>query len=266
MSPSEPAPRGSRALRALLRLYPADYRREYAPLITQLVHDLARDAQARGPLGRAASSATALADLAVTAMQERLSRTHPLSRSALVRWAGLASAAGGAAFMAGMLTPLHGPLRIAVPAGVLGMAAGAAGLFAVLHGRRAGLERLGLLLAGSGLALGLLGMTAGDALGPLDRWGRLLNDGEHLGLVLIGAGMVTWGIVAVRTSALGRWSFTPIPIGLCGLAGLTFIAPDTFHALENGPLPLVFSGAWILLGLALLRHGDTDGRTPVTSF
>ncbi|MER6808111.1 hypothetical protein ABT299_02420 [Spirillospora sp. NPDC000708] len=249
-----------------MRLYPADYRREYAPLIAQLVHDLAREAQARGPLGRAALSATALADLAVTALQERLSRSRPLSRSALVRWSGLASAAGGAAFMAGMLTPLHGPLRIAVPAGVLGMAAGAAGLFAVLHGRRPGLERLGLLLAGSGLALGLLGMTAGDALGPFNRWGRLLNDGEHLGLAFIGAGMVTWGFVAVRTGALGRWSFTPIPIGLCGLAGLTFIAPDTFRALENGPLPLVFSGAWILLGLALLLRGDTEVRAPVTSF
>lgn len=188
-----------------------------------------------------------------------------MTQANLVRLSGLAAAVGGAVFMISMLTPLRGLSRVAVPGSVVCMMLGTVGLYSVLHGRRRGqqrlgLQQLGLVLAGIGLALGILGMTVGDALGPLSPWGRLMNTGEHVGLVFIGAAMGTWGVLAVQTSALGRWSFTPIPIGVCGLVGLTSLRPTTFDVMEAGPLPLLFSGAWILLGLGLLISGSAPHR------
>ncbi|GGQ14041.1 hypothetical protein [Streptosporangium pseudovulgare] len=91
-------------------------------------------------------------------------------------------------------------------------------LYLALRGRHRRLELLGLLLAGVGLALGLVGM-ADSALGVIDPnpWAPVINTGEHV--------------------------------------GLAFINPSSFHVLEAGPIPLVFSATWILLGLGLL-HAD----------
>jgi hypothetical protein len=63
-----------------------------------------------------------------------------------------------------------------------------------------------------GLLLGLIGM-AGSALGVVDPnpVAPVINTGEHAGLLFIGAGMLLWGIVAVRTRAFGRWSVLPHP-------------------------------------------------------
>jgi len=77
--------------------------------------------------------------------------------------------------MISMLTPLRGSTAVGVPGSVVCMMLGTAGLYSVLHGRRRvqqrlGLQQLGLVLAGIGLALGILGMTVGDALGPLNPW------------------------------------------------------------------------------------------------
>jgi hypothetical protein len=258
---ARPSP-GLRVLRWLLLLYPAGPRRDYGPQLLQLINDLAQDAAGRGLRGRAAFWAATFTDVFVNALTERSSEVFSMNRSLLIRGCGLACATGGAVFLAGMLTPLHGWLRAGVPASVAGMGAGVAGLYMVLHGRHPAMERLGIALAASGLTLGLIGMTIGDRLGPTSHWGQLLNDGEHFGLVLIGAGMALWGILALRTSAMGRWSFTPVPVGLCGSAGITIVAPDTFRTLENGPLPLLFAAAWILLGTALLAHPGADQDAP----
>jgi len=75
---------------------------------------------------------------------------------------------------------------------------------------------------------------------------------DAAGLVFIGAGMSVWGILAVRTNALGWLSFAPLPIGVLGLAGITFLSPHTFARLESSVVPLAFSAGWIVLGLALL--------------
>ncbi|MGW2162242.1 hypothetical protein [Nonomuraea sp. NPDC001699] len=63
-------------------------------------------------------------------------------------------------FLISMVTPLRGPLRVAVPAGVACMALGTVGQYLVLRGRHRRLELLGMLLAG----IGLVGM-ASSALG-----------------------------------------------------------------------------------------------------
>lgn len=200
----------------------------------------------------------------VSAFLEHVMEVTHMARSTLVRWAGLAAALGGAVFLVSMLTPLRGPLRAAVPGSVACMALGAVGLYAALQGRNRHLERLGLILAGIGLALGFMGM-AGSALGVLEPnpLAPIINTGEHAGLVFIGAGMVAWGVLAMRTSALGRWSVVPIPIGIFGLTGIAVLVPPTFADLEASVLPLVFSITWMMLGFALLINGGNAGRLTV---
>jgi hypothetical protein len=228
-----------------------------------VVRDLARDAADRGRLGRMALWGGVIADLAAAGLRERAVAAAAAPRPTLIRWSGLASVAGGAVFLTSMIVPLRGPLRAGVPGSVVGMAAGAVGLYLVLHGRRPGVERLGLLLAGAGLALGAIGM-GGSALGVLDPnpLAPVINTGEHVGLVLIGAGMSVWGVLAVRTRALGPWSFAPALIGVCGLAGASLLAPAVFRVLEAGPLPLVFAAGWILTGLGLYRQGHPAAAVP----
>ncbi|WP_326642512.1 hypothetical protein OIE67_20070 [Nonomuraea fuscirosea] len=117
------------------------------------------------------------------------------------RWSRIAAAVGGAVFLISMVTPLRGPLRVGVPVSVAFMALGAIGLYLALRGRHRRLELLGLVLAGVGLALGLVGM-AGSASGVIDPnpWAPVINTGEHVGLVFIGAGMLTWGALALVTA------------------------------------------------------------------
>ncbi len=115
-------------------------------------------------------------------------------------------------------------------------------------------------MVATGLGLGLIGM-AGSALGVLNPnpLAPIINTGEHAGLVFIAAGMIVWGVLAVRTSVLGRWSAVPIAIGVLGLSGLTFLWPAAFATLEGGVVPLVFSGSWTVLGYALLTQTRSSG-------
>lgn len=242
-----------RIARGLMRLYPADFRRHYGQELERLLADMAASTRGRSTVERAAFWTRVLTDVARAAAAERATQLMHPSRTVLIRATGIGSMVGGAVFLAGMITPLRGPARAAVPASVVGMAAGAVGLYLTLHDRSPRLERLGLALGATGLALAFIGM-AGSALGvvhphPL---APIINTGEHAGLVFIGAGMIAWGILALRTKALGWLSFAPLPIGLLGLAGITFLSPHTFTRLESSVVPLAFSAGWILLGLALL--------------
>jgi hypothetical protein len=63
------------------------------------------------------------------------------------------------------------------------------------------------------------------------------------------------GGLSIRTGALGRLSFAPFPLGLTGLVGIAVVNPAVFSAIEASVVPIVFSGTWIVLGLALLISG-----------
>lgn len=78
--------------------------------------------------------------------------------------------------------------------------------------------------------------------------------------MFIGAGMLLWGIVAVRTRVLGRWSVLPlVMIGLIGLSGCVFMRPDLFALVEGSLVPPPFAACWMLFGVALLaRRNDTS--------
>jgi hypothetical protein len=245
---------------ACLQLYPGAFRREFGLHMAQAFHDACREAQAtRGAIGILRLWLPTACDLVATALPEHVEEGIQMSRSTLVRAAGAAAILGGALNLLVFLHHPHGLLRAAVPASIACLLLGVAGLHVLLWGREGRLGWLGFLSVGIGLLLGLIGM-AGSALGVLNPnpVAPVINTGEHAGLVFIGAGMLLWGIVAVRTRALGRWSVLPLLfIGVIGLSGSVFLVPAAFAALEGSVVPLVFAACWILFGLALVMT-----RTP----
>lgn len=246
-----------RAIQVLLWVYPRDFRRHHGPGLSQTIRDDARRARTRQRVGGTVVFwIGSAADVVANGVCMRLWRPGAPAGTVFVRWAGTAATLGGTAFMISMLTPLRGPLRAAVPASVALMAVGAAGLYVAIHGRNPRLERLGMALAGTGLALGFIGM-AGSATGVVDPnpWAPVINTGEHLGLPLIGAGMIIWGVLAVQTRALGHWSYAPIPIGALGLLGLAAASKPAFRAIEASTVPILFAASWIVLGIGLWTTG-----------
>jgi hypothetical protein len=173
----------------------------------------------------------------------------------VVRAGGAAALLGGTLLLLSFVAHPHGLARAMVPGSIACLILGMVGLHVLLWRNEGRLGALGFVLVGVGLALGFIGM-AGSALGVLDPnpLAPIINTGEHAGLVFIGAGMLLWGVVALRAKALGRWSVMPVVIGLLSLTGIVFLNPDAFAAVENSVVPLVFAACWIPLGYALLTH------------
>lgn len=178
--------------------------------------------------------------------------TQP-SRFRLVRTGGVFALLGGMLYLFSMLSHPHGILRAAVPLSVLCLIVGIVGLHGLLWDREGRLGLLGFVCVGIGLLLGLIGMT-GSAVGILNPnpLARIINTGEHAGLVFIGAGMLLWGVLTLRLNALGRWSVLPLILGLLGISGIVLVIPALFSILEDSIVPEVFAVVWMLLGYALL--------------
>jgi hypothetical protein len=258
--------------RALLILYPRAFRREFGPHMAQVFGDMCRHvASERGAVGILSLWAPIICDLAVSALHERLlegSHMPRLSRFMVVRAGGAAALLGGTLLLLSFVAHPHGLARAVVPGSIGCLIVGVVGLHALLWRHEGRLGAIGFVLVGVGLALGFIGM-AGSALGVLDPnpIAPIINTGEHAGLVFIGAGMLLWGVVALRTKALGRWSVTPLVIGLLGLTGIVFLNPSAFAAVEQSVVPLVFAACWIPLGYALLtrRIATFDAPPPLAA-
>lgn len=133
-------PPAERFYRGLLRVYPADYRREYGALMTQLFCDLYRDAYGQaGRLGVTRLWGRILADIAVTAMVEHIDTLQEgdetmskpqhwliLSLAGLPLWLGLFLMVINPVFMRQMITPNAAqPLGWLMTAAILGLTGGA---------------------------------------------------------------------------------------------------------------------------------------------
>jgi hypothetical protein len=176
------------------------------------------------------------------------------SQSVFIRIAGIFSLTGGILYLLTVLVHPHGYARAAVPVSIVFMLMGVLGLHLLLWKHEGRIGLVGFLLVIIGLLLSIVGM-AGSALGVLNPnpVAPIINTGEHLGLVFIGAGMLCWGIVTLKVKALGNWSFLPFIISLFGLAGVFFVNPDLFATLERFGAPQLFALCWGLLGYALLK-------------
>jgi hypothetical protein len=257
----------NRLYRALLITYPRAFRREFGPHMVQVFGDVCRQvASERGSAALLGLWVSVASDLAVSALHERLLEGVHMprwSRSLVVHTGGVAALLGGTLLLLSFLLHPHGLARAAVPGSIVCLILGMVGLHALLWGREGRLGGLGFVLVGVGLVLGFIGM-AGSALGVLypNPAAPVINTGEHAGLVFIGAGMLLWGIVALRVKALGFWSVMPLVIGLLSLTGIVFLNPDAFAAVENSAVPLVFAACWIPLGYALLTRRIVVSAVP----
>ena len=109
-----------------------------------------------------------------------------------------------------------------------------------------------------GLLLSFISML-GSWLGvlPPNPVASVINMVEHAGLVFIGAGLVTWGVVALRARALGRLSLVPLLVGLLSLRRALDRRPGRFH---NGRTERVSTGLFRELGRARIRPPDDTDR------
>jgi hypothetical protein len=253
---------------ALLHLYPRAFRQEFDAPMRRVFRDCCRQAQAeRGVVGLLSLWVRVMGDLAVTALQERMSQEDNMSRSNFVRAAGAVALLGGLLSFVSFVSHPSGLLRAIVPGSVACMLVGVVGLYALIIGRSGRLGTAGLGLVVTGLLLGFIGM-AGSALGILspNPLAPIINTGEHAGLVFIGMGLLLWGIATVRLRALGRLSALPLVMSAIGLAGIVFLVPDAFAVLEESIAPQLFALCWALLGYALLTsHEGNPTGSPIAS-
>lgn len=175
------------------------------------------------------------------------------SQSVFIRVAGVASLIGGILYLISVIVHPQGYARAVVPLSIIFMLMGVLGLHALLWKREGRIGLIGFLLVIVGLLLGFVGM-AGSSLGVLNPnpVAPIINTGEHLGLLCIGAGMLCCGVVTLKEKALGNWSIPPIILSIFGLSGIFFVNPALFAIVERAGVQQLFALCWGLLGYALV--------------
>ena len=211
-----------RIYRALLILYPAEYRLEYGTLMAQIFRDVSRDAyRSQGALGLAFWWCATLFDLTRTVIEQH--RKVTMSKSTFIQWTGILLIIGGAFW---------------------GLAA-----FSQFqpddHYSYYGIYQVLILLAAPGIlliGLGCIGLALRyeSALGALGKWLLYLSG--------IGAMMMAVSFVAtsIQDSLWDIWmassAFHVIALTLFGLLHLRKPTLPIFRA-----LPLQIASGWIIV-------------------
>lgn len=208
--------------RALLMLYPANYRREYGRLMLQIFRDVSRGRYHRqGMIGVVLWWGKTLLDLIVTVIEQRRKAGIQMSvlSQFLRRFSGVLLIAGGLLLCFGSLAELQPgwnyPLRdiyqifgfALVPAMVL-ISLGTIGLLLKYQVKVGSVGKLALF----GAACGVLVITANFII-------VLITNAENLwnmflgGLLLHAASLIVFGLTAIGVRPLPRWNWLPIVIG-----------------------------------------------------
>ncbi len=223
----------ARIYRALLILYPADYRREYGALMVQVFRDVCRDRLRRqGIAGIVLWWCKTLLDLTLTAMEQRRKVKHTMSRSTF-----------------GQLTGIF-----LILAGVCGTAAAFSQLQPGDHYRYYGIYQILLLLFVPGFlftGLGCIGLALryAEALGKAGQWTLYLS--------AVGALVLVPGVVVMQFDDslwniwLGGGMLHALALTAFGLLHLRKPVLPVFRA-----LPLQLAAGWLVLLLGLLRSDN----------
>ena len=189
----------------------------------------------------------------------------------LVRWTGLLVVPGGALWA---LSPIGASISATAfgtpnvfwklfPSAPLLLLVGLVGLQLRQSGRAGTLEKVGFWLT----VLGLLLVVAGDAglfwLGLDDRF--IMTAPAYrafrLGLLLLGAGSILFGVGAPRDGDLPTWGLLPFVVGcLCGLISFA-VDLGSFGTV----LWMLFGLGWAWLGLSLAVDGFLSWRAARTA-
>ena len=275
-SPSGIVSASARLYRVLLGAYPARFRREYGAPMLQVFRDCCREAaRQRGLYGIAVVWLTALRDLLVSAIVERVAEALRLSRAQCVRWGGLASILGGGLWVAETIGAVVAPSAHWVTAdtevilapslyrlygllfalGALGVLGGVAGLAARRVAGPGWLGRAGFYVAAGGAGLyalsGLAQATTLRFYGAL--WGP--------GFFSLGIGMTLAGVAIIRARGVPRWRALPLVIGLWPPLLIAVVVsyphPGSWDGMFVG-----FGLLWALLGYALRSDTGEEAAPP----
>jgi hypothetical protein len=179
----------------------------------------------------------------------------------LLRWSGLLCVPGGVLWALSPLGVHLSELRFHTPnvfwklfpSAPLLLLVGLIGLHALISSRSGGLERVGFYTA----LLGFLLILAGDV---GEFWLRIDDvyiitapayRALRLGLVVMAAGSILFGVAAGRDRTLPTWGTLPFAIG--ALCGLISVVGD--QGALGAALWIAFGLGWVWLGLALLVEG-----------
>jgi O-antigen/teichoic acid export membrane protein len=179
----------------------------------------------------------------------------------LLRWAGLLCVPGGVLWALSPVGVHLSELRFHTPnvfwklfpSAPLLLLVGLIGLYAVSSGRSGWLEKAGFILAVIGLVLIVVGDVGEFWLGLDDVY--IMTAPAYrafrIGLVVLAAGSLLFGVAAGRKGTLPAWGALPFAIGsLCGLVSFSRDLGQFGAALW-----ILFGLGWAWLGFALLVEG-----------
>lgn len=247
--------------RALLVLYPADYRHEYGALMAQVFRDVCRAAyQERGAVGMALWWCTTLPDLALTAIEQRRKVRFFVLRTLIIQLTGIAMIVGGACGVVASYSQLQPgshysytgiyqvSIMFLVPALLL---IGLGGLGMVLrYGASAGqIGRAALL----GCGIGALLMAFGFAFAQFQEslWAVGI-----VGLIVHAASAVVFGLTTLRANRPPVAGWLPLLAGailLLLLAGVFRMESSSGDPVSFAYL-LGYSVLWIIMGVSIQRQ------------
>jgi hypothetical protein len=226
MNPTTPNPwiaYSTAVYRALLMLYPADYRREYGALMVQVFRDVARDKYAGGGvIAMALWWCSTLLDLTLTVIEQRKGR-FGMSKATFIQLAGMFLMIGGVFMMLASFSQLQPGDHYSY-----------SGIYQVLL----------WMIAPAFILLGLgsvaLGLRYAPSLGMLGKWLLIVTG---VSSVIMGGGI---GISMFREGLWNVWYVTSlIHVGALALFGvLHFIKPAL--PIFRG-LPLMMAGGWLFM-------------------
>lgn len=249
-----------RVYRALLILYPADYRRDYGDLMVQVFRDVARDRYHRqGWLGIALWWCATLLDLSLTVIEQRRKVKFTMSKSTLTQLTGILLIVGGfcgaiAAFsqlQPGSHYSYRGVYQLAMymqlPHSLL-IGIGSLGL-ALQYGKQVGQVGKWVLIVSG---IGALIVTAGFILMTIQApWWNV----AMIGFLAHTGGMVVFGLLNLWAHILPVYRGLPMMMGVILLAMVSGILyTDAPWSRWGWFAALMAMGViWIAIGVAAHR-------------
>jgi hypothetical protein len=275
--PTLPLIVSTRLYRALLAVYPSEFRRAYGGPMLQAFRDGCRRAlREAGAAGLLSLWGRTLLDTVQTALEEHAQRGVDMSREKFIKLSGWALMLGGLAVMLGWLAgtrpdynrfdarslPIDRYANAAefplIVMGLLLLSAGFIGLYLRYGQSSGGFGRLSLglgALSGAASALGAIGLGLFDS----DPWWSLF----FFGMVFQYLGLALFGLANLRRKALPRWNGLPLLAGVW-VPAFT-LASLIIEQARGGWVELpeaVFMSLWLLslaglAGLGYLLQSDS---------
>lgn len=236
----------------LLFFYPAPFRREYGPHMSQLFQDSCRDAQRQsGSVGMIVLWFLTLADLFKTALAEHIWEVFHMPVNKILRWSSPAAILGGSLWILfWQIDPSGVPGAFAFFLMVLLFLIALGSLYRRLPDGIAKWLSAAIIVSSSlAMSIGIFSIAGNDN----SEIGWTIFVGGFYALAL---GLGILGIFTIASKSLSHWSFIPLLLAVL-LVGVIISGgeyePDTLQM----TLIILFGLGWGLLGYVLwTKHED----------